>query len=71
LPLDPQIDVFCTLATRTPFIGRRVQGDGERLEPTPRVRRRRNERDGAHTGLTSGPKVWTVAIEAVRHNILE
>src|ERR671933_1875904 len=53
------------------FIGRRVPGGRERLEPPPRVRRRRHERHGTHTGLKSGPKVWTVAIEAVRHNILE
>jgi hypothetical protein len=41
-----------------------------RREPTLGVGRCRNERDGTHTGLTHGPKVWTVALEAVRHNIL-
>ena len=53
------------------FIGMRVRRGGQWLEPTPRVGRRRDEHDGAHTRLAGRPKVWTVAVEAVRHNILE
>jgi len=53
------------------FIRIRMGGRGERLEPTPRVRRRRHERDGAHTRLACRPEVRAVAIEAVRYNILK
>ena len=53
------------------FIGIRVQGRGKRLEPPPRVRRRRHECDGAYTRLARRPKVRTVAIEAIRHHIFE
>jgi hypothetical protein len=60
-----------TLRALLPFIGRRVRGGRERLEPTPGVRWRRDERDGAHTRLAGCPKVRTVAIQAIRHNILE
>src|SRR5262245_56114607 len=53
------------------FIGRRGRRGGQWLEPPPRVRWRRHERDGAHTGLAGCPQVRAVAVEAVRDNILE
>ena len=52
------------------FIPIGMRSGRHRREPTLGVGRCRNERDGTHTGLTHGPKVWTVALEAVRHNIL-
>lgn len=55
-----------TLRAWRPCIGRRVRGGRERLEPTPRVGRRRDERDGAHASLAGLPEVWAVPIETVR-----
>src|SRR5918912_3461399 len=53
------------------LIGIRVRRGGQWLEPTPRVRRRGDERDRAHTRLAGRPKVWTVAVETGRYNRLE
>src|SRR5215831_435537 len=53
------------------FISRRVRRGGQWLEPTPCVRWRRHERDSAYTGLAGRPKVRAVAVEAIRHNVLE
>ena len=43
----------------------------QRLEPTPYLLWYSDTSDGAHTGLVSGPEVWTVPIEAIGHNRAE
>src|SRR5262249_59354958 len=45
-------------------------GGGEWFHTKWWGRWRRDERDGAHTRLAGRPKVRTVAIQAIRHNIL-